>query len=402
MARRNPPLRWDLPDVINPPTSVCYKINVPNDRKHIGAFLGAMFLLTKPYAWANDPGHTALEVAAVWRVIFDQLVKGSCGDEPTFSIGTDGNEDFMIRQNPDNPCILESSVNGTDWCQWADLSLCADIAQPGGGAEQPGAGQCSTYHAQMAANNKWILPTVVKTGDTIEVLGLTGATNDGSSNWFCPNGLIFFAGACVGVSHLDGSDPLPTAPHQSLIANIAGTYYSMIGGTFTVPGGIANEQVIFQINDASLSDDSGSLTWDAKVCNNAPTIWTHTFDFTLSDWGFTALFGDRAQYVAGQGWTSLLITDSYCQLEKTFPSTLNLTAVGWQLSTPMTGPRQWFQFYTPTFGGAGSSNSSPLAAFSETVAVSSGSMGFGCDDGTSFSGIYITKCILSGTGTDPF
>ena len=31
---------------------------------------------------------------------------------------------MQLRQNPDSPCILESSPDGTVWTQWADLSTC--------------------------------------------------------------------------------------------------------------------------------------------------------------------------------------------------------------------------------------------------------------------------------------
>lgn len=35
-----------------------------------------------------------------------------------------GDDDMLIRQNPDNPCLLEKSTDCETWIVWADLSLC--------------------------------------------------------------------------------------------------------------------------------------------------------------------------------------------------------------------------------------------------------------------------------------
>jgi hypothetical protein len=63
MTRKNPPAQWVLPDVVNPPDSICITVPVPNDRKHIGAFYGALFNLTSARFWQDDLAHTAREVA---------------------------------------------------------------------------------------------------------------------------------------------------------------------------------------------------------------------------------------------------------------------------------------------------------------------------------------------------
>lgn len=83
------PMKWPLPETLHPAGRVCYQVSIPNEVHYIGAFLGAMFLLTKPYAWADDPDHTAIEVGAVWRDIYNELAPG-CGG-PAFTIACDYN-----------------------------------------------------------------------------------------------------------------------------------------------------------------------------------------------------------------------------------------------------------------------------------------------------------------------
>jgi len=281
------PLKWSLPDVVHPPDSVCFQINVPNNLAYIGAFYGAMFLLTKPYAWADDAAHTALEVGAVWRDIFYNLVKNNCS-APVQIIGGGGDEEMAIRQNPDNPCEIQSSQDGIHWCTFIDLSLCTPKPnQPGDGAPQPSpGGGCQTYHGVMGAN-KWYLPTVVNTGDTILISGATGAWNDGAEiAWRCHDGGTFFAGKCTGITALDGADPLPTEPHMCMIAEIDGSFYNISSGLFTVPGGVTNASVTLQANDSTLTDDPGNIEFDVTVCNNQAASWTHVFEFATDAFGW--------------------------------------------------------------------------------------------------------------------
>lgn len=80
MARRNPPARWTLPEIVNPPTRKCFTILVPNEPYHIAAFRGALLNLASAYNWQDDLDHTAKDVANVWKsVIVDVTACGSGG-----------------------------------------------------------------------------------------------------------------------------------------------------------------------------------------------------------------------------------------------------------------------------------------------------------------------------------
>lgn len=164
----------------------------------------------------------------------------------------------------------------------------------------------------MAANNKWLLPTQVNAGDTIAITLANGAGHDGGvSPWQCPNGQQFFLGSCVGLTGTDGSDPAPSIAHMRLIAEIDGTFYDAYNGSITVPGGVVSADVVFQINDADLSDNSGSYTFDVCVTNNAETTFDHLFDFSTGDGGWsTTVYAPAnpnllAHYDAGNCWETV-------------------------------------------------------------------------------------------------
>jgi len=113
MARKNPPAKWVLPEVIDPPDRICVQLYIPNERFHIAAFRGALLDLASGYKWADDPEHKAREVALVWRTIINEMPEWECGDMP-----------FDVRQNDEEPCTLEKTEDGITWEPWANLQKC--------------------------------------------------------------------------------------------------------------------------------------------------------------------------------------------------------------------------------------------------------------------------------------
>jgi len=416
--------RYVLPVTIDPPDSICYEVPVPNDPFHIAAFKGAIFGLAKAYEWQNDPDHLAKEVAAVWLKIFNGLKECTpCPENPGFA-GADGGGEELIRQNPDNPCEIQSSADGTHWCTFIDISLCVPgVSQPGDGSEQPTpGGGTACYHANMQGNSKWLLPTVVSTGDIIDVTGATGATNDGSNVfWWCPDGELFFAGACAGGGTNDGADPLPAELHMSLIGDIGGTFYPILAGSpFTVPGGVLNEQVIFQVNDSTLSDNSGSLAFDVCVTNNQAGDWAHSWNFLVTQGPFVPIVPadtfPRAVYTPGVGWQSVFNAngvdqDNELRILKTGLTSTGYLSVQCTYSAPTIAPAQMF-------AGSGS-NTTAGNQFPAIVPKSSGSNINASEAASQYSAtsfrfdiaedasnvshdFILTALTISGRGVDPF
>lgn len=400
--------RYTLPDVIDPPQRRCITIEIPDNIFHYAAFYGQILALSRAYSWGNDTAHTALEVAKVWKRVLDTL--RNCENPPSCG-GTSEGDEQLIRQNPTNPCLLENSINGTDWCVWADLSKCIPSGtQPGSGTPQPAPGggqQC--YHAQMTASNKWLLPTLVNAGDVIQVTNAKGAASDGTVSWFCPNGALFQLGACFGSGSTSGGDPLNTQPHMTLIAKINGVYYNVYNTTLTVPGGVSAAAVEFQVNDSSLSDNYGDLTWDVCITNNAAATWTHTFDFTTSDGGFASdAPNGGGVYTLGVGWQSNNAGTNTLGIHRTGLPSYTLTQAEYHVTPD--NPTGGAQLYCYAGTGhnltpQGYSGTTPLVklltgSFTETGGV----IGIGMD-GTYKSGgktQTITKAVFSGTGASPF
>lgn len=109
---------WLLPEVIDPET-VCFQISIPNEIYHITAFWGCLQQLAEWWNWQRDEDHRATLVAQVWRRTLNtahaSFVDHNCGGETM----------FLLRQNPDDSCQLQQSVDGGDtWTLAFDFGLC--------------------------------------------------------------------------------------------------------------------------------------------------------------------------------------------------------------------------------------------------------------------------------------
>lgn len=305
MNRRNPPAKWILPDVVNPPDVLCVTIRVPNERYYKAAFWGALLDLASAYKWADDPAHTAKQVALVWRDIIDTLELDTCPIEPAILHGMEIDFDMGIRVDCD--CnVWVTCCDGTE-VQLATVPMLNKPGQPGTGQPQPppgGGSEC--YQFSMRANQQVYLPTGLSTGDVVEIQNAAGAGSNSHNNlWHLLNGNQFFLGADVGFPQTDGANPVPAAPTTSLIILLNGTAYAIGTGSFTVPGGYTNAAAVLQVNDNTLSGLSGDFTFGACVTNNNVAQFTHHFDFRLSPYGFVIdpVVNSDANWTPGVGFT---------------------------------------------------------------------------------------------------
>lgn len=112
------PTLYPLPEIIDPEDKICVTLKIPNEINHIGAFLGAIYNLTRWYSWERDEAKSGKNVALVWTEIYDELI-GVIGTQSC------GGGDFpMLRQNPDSPCQMQYQDNLGQWITFYDFSLC--------------------------------------------------------------------------------------------------------------------------------------------------------------------------------------------------------------------------------------------------------------------------------------
>lgn len=311
-----------LPDVVRPPDTVCYAIEVPNDPWYLRAFVGTFFELASARSWDNDEAHTALQVAQVWLEIALALKPGCSNGS---GAGDSGGDMPRLRQNPDNPCLLEQECLPDQWVTLFDASLCvqANTGQPSPGGDGPGPGQTQQFCLKLSGNGKVLLPIAVQGGWTLTLTNKTGGWTDGGGDWNCPNGQSYIGGLCFGVGGLDGGDPLPTALHASIIAEIDTLFYDG-NALITVPPGLVDQQVVFQMNDASLSDNYGDVGFCVQVTR--PTAAPLSIAYSTGSGPASAVPGNIIDVTLGNEGTDWRVVMAFSSCVK-----ISIVgATGWQ------------------------------------------------------------------------
>lgn len=300
-----------LPVPVNPHKTICVQLEIPNSIGHIAAFMGALHNLGVNKSWERDVGHNAIEVSRLWKQAYE-TVRFGCDTKPdVVYAGMEDDMPFFREVCENDKCYLEYQCCPGEWVRLANADQLTQPTSLGEHQEQPpSGGGTAKYCVNMLATGKTILPTLVNTGDVLTLNSASGNANDGTeANFRCPDGNIYYGGACSpGTGYLQAGDPI-AHDHMSVILSIAGTFYAFTSGSFTVPGGITNGQVLLQVNDANLTDNSGSYDVCVTVTNNQATTWTKTLSFNLSQEGFLPCLAGGvnpvSNWVIGAGWEEM-------------------------------------------------------------------------------------------------
>lgn len=283
MARRNPPAKWVLPDVVNPTGRKTITLCIPDEPQHIAAFRGALQALGSAYNWADDEAHTAKDVAQVWRDVID--IGDNC-----MEFRQDGCHLYLVANGIETmiyngqECIDNNIADGT-------------LAKANSGYIGPmAAGSCHTYTVKLGIGDNWICPNAINSGDTILLSNWQGGATDlGQLEvfWTCPSGTAYNLGNCsdtVRSPTIYGTDPLQSAPHLAVIGQIGSTYYDVWNSTsgispaeYTVPGGVVNQPFHLQMNIGALVGEvaTGEMWGEVTVCNKSR--WCKQWDFSMGN-----------------------------------------------------------------------------------------------------------------------
>lgn len=415
-----------LPEILDPPDTVCYQVNVPNDPAYIEAFLGSIYYLGQWVAWQRDPLHKGTLAAQKFKDIFQSLKQIDCAAALLPRVYESGDDMARFRDAcPDE--LFYTGCDGTEH-QIAFTDMIPASGHTTGGEPQPPAGGGNqAYCKSFAANGVSLIPAILNTGDVISLTSAEGSGNDGGGPlWYCTSGNILFIQCQSNTSHLDGGDPAPTAPHMSLIVKIGSNYYPISAGSpLTIPSGVTNAQGWFQINDSNLSDNLGDYQICYNVQNNQPVSnsWSHTWDFTLTAGGWTQTPSfPYGHWSPGVGWESDVrnVHGSPPQVEtlsiQTLPShaVMAISSVIISYSLPSSGDSSWdanVNFWSGGYGGTLVGNAPLTAAAGSytdlTIAVAvpatwdTITIDLGTDRQDTITEIC-SKITLQGSGVDPF
>lgn len=285
-----------LPPNKHPVGTRCIQIDIPDDDQWERDMYSEIYQLALWMLWERDADKSGTVVAKQWRQAL-KTWRHCDGSRPVIWAGS-VETGMSIRQNPDNPCEIQSSEDGMTWCTFIDLSKCMNFGtQPGTANNQPKPGGGSQQYCYvLKGNQRLTIPLTVSTGDTVTLDSASGSACDPDEDplhlpsvWRLQNGDQNFGGLDVGFPTTKSGDPINTANHMKIIAVAGSTFFDLTLGTpSTVPGGVSNAQLWLQVNDDVLTDNQGDFSVCVTVTNNANSQWTSVFDFTVNP--YTALF----------------------------------------------------------------------------------------------------------------
>lgn len=425
MAKNLLPIpRFPLPDEWEPEGIRCVIVSIPDDPQYLATLTGLLDLLKWSDNFARDDTKTgAAIVCRTWQTALETqpITWGDC-------------EQMILRQNPDDPCQLQQSQDGGDtWTLAFDYSLCSQVITVP--APYPGSETGASDAAAASMRNIFEgLTNLVDCGASRE------SYIDAATNYLRQYDAGYANPIALGAIYDEfcALDPTEQANYQSdcpyfehkedleACANVEGLYDWL---------NCAAETINNWLNDTSnalmnaLNSAAAALTgngWQLSAGGGAgggagfgdTCEWTHVFDFTIDDGGFTpgAVLG--ASYSAGNGWGTVdQAVGAYwyriAVIKRVLPSTLTLTYEKYEFN-PTHGPfattnrdiMYWdndevaqqntgadgAQYLEYTSGGENTDE------ISNQMAISQASTEAGLGGGG-----YITKITLKGIGAvDPF
>lgn len=312
------PAKWVLPEAVDPPSTKCFVIEVPDDPQHIAAFRGALLNLASAYKWADDPTHMAKDVALRWREAIEDMAECDMA--------------IMLRTNPFDSCGAQVSYDGgVVWTEFFNARDCAvttvrdtlgNETPPGG--DDPDPFQCFQLDLVVQANSMKVLPLAVASGWTLSITYISGAWWDGDVThyWQCPTGYQYALGTCTANSiNGQATDPIPTgAKHMQLIILLPdGTYddIPLDGSDYIVPQGQPAGNYFLLCNDGGLSDNQGSVSLHIEACNtdaqelDIPASGTVVYSTGNSQSGATYRMTFTTTWIVGLAPWGNIIGDAY-------------------------------------------------------------------------------------------
>jgi hypothetical protein len=417
----NNTLTYVLPDVIDPPDTICVTLRIPNNKFHIMAFRGAVWDLCNWWNWEKDDAHNATKVAQVWRRVFRGMKFDECPGP--VAPGRDGMEIDDMTGLIEPYCDDQGNCRFHFRCDicgsWHDVATINDLKQitspgPVQNQPQPGGGTQQTCQT-LWANAQLPIPSTVSTGDQITLNSAAGSWWDGGEFdfgplWRLPNGNQYVGGLDVGFPRVTGTDPAVAADHMTVIAVIGATptYLALIEGTpVTVPSIAPGSQLFLQVNDSAIGNNQGSAQVCVTVKNNATPSWCHTFDFTSSPSGWVPVVfsSDDAAWVTGAGWTVGTNSGQEILIKKVLTSAVYIVSIEVFLASALSGINPYMECVADA-----TNLSAPSTAISHLFSVNATlstqiEAGANTDYGAgpvSAPPPNVVKIIICGTGVDPF
>lgn len=261
-----------FPSPIPPPPSgqtvaVCLEI----DSKWIPYLLGCISQLAIERTWESDQERATGEARNLLSLFAGAK---ACPINVNFGVEMEDCMGCCIRWS--DAGILQVLSCG-EWVDVPGPGSQVSISGPSQGKNPnpPGPGQCQNFIGKVRFFGRWVLPSLVSSGDQITVNNADGITSDYVIDfpaYRCPDGTEFIISGCLNGSEVfNGSDPAPAFHHGNLIGTDGTNFYDFgqaadaMPVTITIPAGITDQNFFLLINAPGPAGD-GEVSFDVQIC----------------------------------------------------------------------------------------------------------------------------------------
>jgi len=310
--------RYVIPDDLDPESICCVSVPVPDDPQWRAMFLGALWRLSLQTHWERDDNQSAKIVAARWREIFHEVSNnmGTCTPSDAI-IRRTINADFRLALN------VEFTANGLDGIapDRPDTFFDQDTGDAGDDVQRRSNALCNACIdfvntiADDATNvartaGLTIVPALIPIVWSINPIG--GAVFVGALSLLSLIAQAAFndeeirhAVACCMYENLQG------------VAITEANFAASLTGCGFAP--LSDNEIVREILESGVNDRADYLAFvsvlgsfmgavGSSETDCACGIFEHTFDFEVSDQGWTTRAEDDRDfgvYTAGVGWESV-------------------------------------------------------------------------------------------------
>lgn len=316
--------RLSIPDNIAPDDTWCVQVNIPGDTAYIEQLGSVLKLLTYSANFARDEEHNAAQVSRLWQAALESRPIEECGDTMQYS----------LQQNAENNCqLLQSRDGGETWELAFDFSLCKPASQYP--APWINDAELRDWLADMFEEfQQWIVEQALSATDKPGWISAVHDRLDG-----------YGAGSEIDTLLDDVWDAIQAASSPDDFTEVcawvdsfayiyacanydAGSFLEKWSDWLVCAISSANDDIVLSLN--TLAQALGAEFMSAFVDGEgsggggssygSECTWSHTFDFTIDQQGFSPFFFNGegrflGEYDPGVGWKSVITGSGYHQLQ---------------------------------------------------------------------------------------
>lgn len=421
---KNPGIKrpfFPLPDLTPVTDYTCVQLSIPDRDDYRLALASCLDMLTHWYSWERDSAQSGAATAAIWKEVINNIMWfNACGQDtrvPLTRVNADGSLEVSYDDgetwnaapelDPRVTSIVappKSYPGGTDIpCATAEnivqsiqASLDAALSDIGAGASIVTLIAGIMAFAATVLSGGTLAPLATGLASSLINFGVSAIEAAFTSQ-------VWIDFRCLVLANMPSGGLYDQSAVDDLYADIATEFTGIVV--------VILQSYVALYGPVGLTNAGRVGSGDGDECGACDEFWCYTWDFTVSNGGWTSATGYSSNYVAGQGWTWGDVNNKdRVFIKNNWPTSGTYTSVEIEISAPMNGNVNYYYFCNNANIGCGRQTfdnfSEPLIYGRTGLNFTTNIISLGFEQSSNSPGVpfpgYIKRVTLRGTGVNPF